>query len=273
MIQRLSFVLLLVTLLGCGSGIDNDPILRLSAQEALAEGRRLMEAKKYAQARKYLIHAFEVEPNSASGRDGLLLAADALFLQGGFDSYVEAEARYRDFINRFPTSDRADYAQLQVGLTLARRMEKPNRDQETTHKALQAFEDLIRIYPTSSHAAQAREEMETVRHRLAAHEYYVGFFYFRFSGASRTRNLAQAAINRFEGILEDYPTYPDRELVLYQLCRAHHRVEQPEKAAGRCSQLRQEFPESPLVKKADQLERQVRKRNGAPAEVAKEDGS
>lgn len=229
----------------CGSGIDNDPILRLSAQEALEEGNRLLEEEKYRQARKYLIHAFEVEPNSASGREGLIKAADALFLQGGFDSYVEAESRYRDFLNRFPTSDLADYAQFQVAMCLAARMEKPNRDQETTHKALEAFEDLIRSYPTSPYVAQAREQMQSVSDRLAEHEFIVGYFYYRTSGGSRRmRPLARAAVSRFEKLLEDYPNYRDREEVLFYLCRSHQRLGQPEKTQEVCGQLREEFPES-----------------------------
>src|SRR5690606_9490055 len=57
----------------CRSGAEDDPILRLSAIESLAEGRKLLDAAKYRQARPYLQHAFEVEPNSATGREALLL--------------------------------------------------------------------------------------------------------------------------------------------------------------------------------------------------------
>lgn len=239
---------------GCGSGVANDPILRLSAQEALEEGKKLLEAKKYRQARKYLIHAFEVEPNSASGREGLIKAADAMFLQGGYDSYVEAETRYRDFLNRFPTSELADYAQFRIAMCLAKRMEKPNRDQETTHKAQIAFENLIRAFPTSPYVEQAREEIKRVRDQLAEHEFVVGYYYFRTSGGSRrTRGLAAAAVSRFEKLLEDHPEYSDRERVLLYLCLAHDRLDQVEKAAEVCGRFREEFPNSEHSKKIPQL--------------------
>src|SRR5688572_8933566 len=96
-------------LAGCKSGRAQreDPLLQLSAAESLTEGQRLMGIEKYAQARKYLTHAFEVEPNSASGREALLMVADSLYKQGGAQNLVQAEAKYRDFLNRFPTSDRA----------------------------------------------------------------------------------------------------------------------------------------------------------------------
>ncbi len=248
-LAALLLVSVAVVLAGCGSGIKDDPVLRLSASEALEQGRALLDAKKYRQAGKYLIHAFQVEPNSVSGRDGLLLAAEALFLQDRFDAYVEAESRYRDFINRFPTSARADYAQFQLARSLAARMEKPNRDQETTRKALAAFEELVRVYPTSEYAEQARAEQQHVRDQLARHEFIVGYFYFRTSGARRARPLAMAAVSRFETVIDKYPGYEDREHVLFYLCRAHHRLEQPEKAAEVCGRLRTEFPESKLLAK------------------------
>lgn len=73
--KRLSIALLvLVAVLGsaCRSGQKVDPILRLSAEESLAEGKRLMQEEKYAKARPYLSHAFEVAPNSPQGREALL---------------------------------------------------------------------------------------------------------------------------------------------------------------------------------------------------------
>lgn len=237
-------------LVGCGSAGREDPILRLSAAESLVEGKRLLEEEKYRLAKKYLIHAFEVEPNSASGRDGLLMAADALFLLGGFDSWVESESRYRDFLNRFPTSPRADYAQLRIAQSLSGRMEKPSRDQQVTGKAFTAFEDLIRLFPTSEYVQEARDEMVRVKQRLAEHEWVVAFYYFRASGGSkRSARLAGPAVARMEYLLENYPDYLEKDKIYAHLCRAHDRLEQPEKAAQACTILREQYPDSSYFSK------------------------
>ncbi len=243
---------LVVTLamsVGCGGAGREDPILRLSAVESLEEGKRLLEAEKYRTAKDYLLHAFEVEPNSSSGREGLLLAADALFLRGGFDSWVESESRYRDFLNRFPTSPRADYAQFRIAQSLIGRMEKPTRDQQVTRKAYTAFEDLIRLFPTSDYVEQARDEMVTVKQRLAEHEWVVAFYYFRASGGSkRSARLAGPAVSRLEYLMETYPEYTEMDKIYAHLCRAHDRLEQPEKAARACTTLRDQYPDSEHVK-------------------------
>ena len=235
--------LVALVLAACG-GRRDDPILRLSAAEALEQGTALFDQGKYREARKYLIHAFEVEPNSVAGREGLLKAADALFFQDRFDAYVEAETRYRDFLNRFPTSEQAAYAQFRIGGCLAQRVEKPNRDQQVTRRALQTFQDLIRLYPTSEYVDDAREQMQIVRNRLAEHEFIVGHFYFRSSGQNRARGLAQAAANRFEYLLENFPEYEQKDKVLAHLCVAQSRLFQPENARATCSELSTEFPNS-----------------------------
>lgn len=229
---------LLVVLPGCRSGKKReDPILRLSASEALDSGRKLLERKKYAAARPYFAHAFEVEPNSAAGREALLLVADTLFLEGNETNLIQAEAKYRDFQNRFPTSDRGDYVQYQIAGSLARRIERADRDQSATVKALQAYEDLLRLYPTSAWAEKGRAEMTTVRDRLAEHEYVVGTFYLRYG-------LPAAAVSRLAGLLERYPEYTARDKALYSLALAYHAQKKADDTQATLKKLRAEYPQS-----------------------------
>jgi outer membrane protein assembly factor BamD len=227
---------------GCGSRGKDDPILRLSAAESLAEGKRLLEKERYAAARPYFMHAFEVEPNSASGREALLLVADTLYLEGGDTNLIQAEAKYRDFQNRFPTSDRAPYVQLQIANSLARRMERADRDQGSTAKALVAYEDLLRLYPTSEQAEVARAEIVKVRTNLAEHEYQVGRFYLRYG-------LPKAAVKRFERLLERYPDYPQMDKALLALGLAYRADQRADDAATTFTRLRNEHPQSKLLDK------------------------
>ena len=98
---------------------------------------------------------------------------------------MQAEAKYRDFLNRFPTSEQAAYVQFQIANSLAKRMEKPDRDQNVTRKALEAYQELIRLYPTSEYAAQAQEQMNVVLDNLAEHEFVIGRFYMRYGAPRR----------------------------------------------------------------------------------------
>jgi len=244
-LNRRCLVLLLVfvALAGCRSGRKHqDPILRLSAAESLTQGKRLLDGKKYDQARPFFQHAFEVEPNSAAGREALLLVADTLFLESGEANLVQAEAKYRDYQNRFPTSARAAYVQFQIANALSRRIERPDRDQQSSRKAVSAYEDLLRLYPTSEYVAPAREGLEKVRSSLAEHEYQVGRFYYRFG-------LPAAAMKRLEGLLDKYPQYSGRDKTLYVLAQVYLQVDRKDDAQAAFSRLAKEFPQSPWVAK------------------------
>jgi outer membrane protein assembly factor BamD len=231
---------LLLALAGCKSGAAEDPLLKLSAEESLAQGKALLASQKYGRARPYFTHAFEVEPNSPVGREGLLLAADTYYQEGGTTNYVQAEAKYRDYLNRFPTSEQAAYVQFQIANSLAKRMERPDRDQTVTRKALQAYQELARLYPTSEYAAQAQEQINLVRNNLAEHEFMVGRFYLRYG-------LPIAASQRFEVLLRDYPQYPERDKAMYNLGMAYELSDKPEEAKKAFDQLRTEFPQSPFL--------------------------
>ena len=257
--RSVASALALVVLLsfGCGGDGREDPILRLSAAEALSQGQALMAEKKYREAKKYLVHAFEVEPNSVSGRDGLLLAADSLYFAGGLSNLTEAETRYRDFLNRFPTSERSDYAQFRIAMTLAARMEKPNRDQKTTRKAVDEFENLLRLYPTSPYATEAQQELIKVRNNLAESEYLVGMFYMRYGCRKGQRTaVCRSAGSRFNYLLENYPNYDEKDKVYYQLCRAYSSLEAvPEGSRDGCALLKEEYPQSPYAAKITSVEK------------------
>lgn len=237
--------LLLLALGACRSGVDNDPILQLSAEESLVQGKSWMEQGKYGKARDYLTHAFEVEPNSRTGREALLLAADSYYLDGGVANFIQAEAKYRDFLNRFPTSEQAAYAQFQIANSLAKRISKPDRDQTATINALQAYQDLMRLYPTSRYAEEAAEQIQVVEENLASHELVVGRFNYRFKNY-------RGAIERLEGLVTTYPAFSRVDEALYYLGQAFKESRDPKhwvQAEKTFDRLRAEYPESEFVAK------------------------
>jgi outer membrane protein assembly factor BamD len=236
----LTAVFLALAVTACKSTVSEDPILKLSAEESLAQGKDLIAKGKQAKARPYFTHAFEVEPNSAIGREGLLLAADTYYLEGGSTNFVQAEAKYRDFLNRFPTSTQASYVQFQIANSLAKRMEKPDRDQSVTRKALEAYEELVRLYPTSEYAAQAQEQSKLVKANLAEHEFVIGRFYMRFGTPG-------SASQRFEYLLANFPDYPQKDKVFYNLIVAYRQMQRFDDAKKMLEQLRAQYPNSPLL--------------------------
>ena len=156
---------------------------------------------------------------------------------------MQAEAKYRDFLNRFPTSEQSAYVQFQIANSLAKRMEKPDRDQTVTRKAMEAYQELIRLYPTSEYAAQAQEQMLAVNDNLAEHEFIIGRFYLRYGSPG-------AAAQRFDFLLKNYTEYPEKDKVMYNLGLAYQQSRNPTEAAKAFEMLKKEYPDSTYAHEA-----------------------
>lgn len=251
-VRPLLLLAALAATFAAGCGKREDPILLLSAAEALEQGKAMLAKEKYYKASKLLTHAFEVEPNSRSGREALLLAADSLYLQGGTDNYIKCEAKYRDFLNRFPTSDRSDYAQYKVAACLAARAERPDRDQKITREALAAFEELLRLFPTSEHLGEAREKVRDLTDRLASHELVIGNFYNKYG----RYGICEATQRRLETIQNEYPEFRQMDEVLFGLGVAYSRCLKDEKASLAFEDLRRRYPDSPFLARIEPFQKE-----------------
>src|SRR5438552_17386279 len=73
------------------------------------------------------------------------------------------------------------------------------RDQSTTQAALDSFGELIRRYPDTHYAADARLKLDLINDHLAGKEMEIGRFY------KRSGNWLAAA-NRFRTVVDKYQT-------------------------------------------------------------------
>jgi len=112
--------------------------------------------------------------------------------------YDEALAEYEDFEKLHPRNEVVPYVIYQMGMCHFNRRLSIDRDKAATYEALHLFERLVRTYPESKYAAQAKERIKECREVLARHEFYVGKFYFK------TKQY-EAALGRFGDILREYP--------------------------------------------------------------------
>jgi len=163
--------------------------------------------------------------------------ADTYFAQGDSVNLVEAQYKYRDFINRYPGSDRADYAMLQIAMISYKQMEKPDRDQQKTREALEKFQDMIRAYPKSSLRPEADRRLQDVVDRLAGHEHIIARFYIK-------RRSYLAAVQRLNGMIEQYPNYRDRAGVFFDLGTALSGLGRKAEARLYYERVISEFPKS-----------------------------
>lgn len=189
------------------TGIDLE-MMKLSKEQLFQRGEEQFARKKFARARSYYTHLYENYPNDPLGRRALLRIADAFYEQGDAVNLVEAQYKYRDFINRYPGSDRADYAMLQIAMCSYKQMERPDRDQQKTREALEKFNDMLKTFPRSELRPEAEKRQQDVLDRMARHEHLVVKYYMK-------RKSWGAAVQRLNGLVEQYPSYRERDSVFY----------------------------------------------------------
>ena len=221
-----------------------DPeMLKLTKEQVFDRGEDQFAKKKYAKARTYYSYIYENFPNDPLGRRALLRVADTYYAQGDAVNLVEAQYKYRDFINRYPGSDRADYAMLQIAMVSYKQMEKPDRDQQKTREAVDKFNDMIRAYPKSALRPEADKYLQDSLDRLAKHEQIVAQFYMK-------RRDFNAAIQRLNYLVDTYPNYRDRDSVFYDLGTALFGMGRKAEARLYFERVIAEFPKSEYAQKA-----------------------
>jgi outer membrane protein assembly factor BamD len=223
-----------------------DPeLLNLSKEQLFEKGEAQFGREKWQRARNYFSHLYETYPNDPLGRRSLLRIADTYYEQGDPVNLVEAQYKYRDFINRYPTSEQADYAMLRIAMTSYKQMERPDRDQNKTREALEKFNDMLRTYPNSALKAEGETRRQEVLDRLAKHEHLVARFY-------RNRGSFNAAVQRLNFLIDTYPNYADRAGAFYDLGTALARLGRAGEARLYFERVVTEFPNSDYADRAKQ---------------------
>jgi outer membrane protein assembly factor BamD len=205
--------------------------------------RQYYTRQKWQRARTYFSHLYETFPNDPLGRRSLLRIADTYYEQGDPVNLVEAQYKYRDFINRYPTSDQADYAMLRIAMCSFKQMERPDRDQQKTREAVEKFDDMIRSHPKSPLRAEAEARRQEAVDRLARHEHLVARFYIK-------RGSNTAAVQRLNFLIDTYANYNDRAGAFFDLGTALTRLGRSGEARLYFERVLTEFPKSEYAEPA-----------------------
>lgn len=133
-----------------------------------------------------------------------------------------------------PTHPRVDYALYMRGLAQfdqtpgwIERMfnvDMSERPPRGSMEAFSVFQELLRRFPDSAYAPDARERMIYLRNRLASYENHVAEYYLE-------RQAYVAAINRAKYVVEHYPGAPDTERSLEIMAEAYDAIGMTDLAA------------------------------------------
>ena len=150
----------------------------------------------YTKAAKDFDEVDRQHPYSVWATKAQLMSAYALYQQGKYDESIVAADR---FIQLHPGHRDVAYAYYLKALDYYIQIADVGRDQKTTQQAMNALGEVVRRFPDTQYARDARLKMDLARDHLAGKEMEIGRWY-------ESRGDYLAAINRFKRVIDDYQT-------------------------------------------------------------------
>ena len=116
-----------------------------------------MDKGDYEQAAKLFDEVERQHPYSVWARRAQLMSAFNYYLS---QKYTEAISSAQRFVSIHPGNAEAPYAQYLIAMSYYEQIADVTRDQSITQSASDAFGELIRRYPESRYASDARQKLD-----------------------------------------------------------------------------------------------------------------
>ncbi len=197
-------------------------------------GAEQLDRRNWAYALIYFQEVERQHPYSSWARRAMLMQAYAHYQAREYDASIEDAQR---FVALHPGNESAPYAYYLIAICHFERILDVGRDQGTTERALAALNDVVRRYPDSAYARDARLKLDMVYDQLAGKEMEVGRFYLE-------RDQHLAAINRFRIVIENenYQRSSHTPEALHRLVEAYLSVGMVEEAQRMAAILGHNYP-------------------------------
>jgi outer membrane protein assembly factor BamD len=226
--RLLTLFTLVAALTACSMfGEEEDKTKGWSAQKLYAEASGALANSNYAEAIKYYEKLEARYPFGRYAMQAQLDVAYAYYKDEEPDKAIVAADR---FIKLYPNSPATPYAyylkgivNFNQGIGLLERYlptDPSQRDAGAAVEAYKSFDELVRKYPESEYAKDARQRMIYLRNNLARYEVHVARYYYN-------RGAYVAAVNRAAYVIEKYQRSPAARDALELMAAAYDKLELP----------------------------------------------
>ncbi len=240
--------LLALVLAGCGAFGEKPDITRdWPVQRLYAEAKAAMDEGDYERAIDYYEKLESRFPFGRYAQQAQIDVAYAYWKDGENASAIAAAER---FIKLHPRHPNVDYAYFLKGLVNFEQgksfldrivpRDMSQRDPGAARQAFDDFSELVRRFPDSKYAEDARQRMVYLKNLLAQHEVHVADYYMR-------RGAYVAAANRARFVVENYQGSPAVPEALAIMAKAYKLMDLDDLSADALRVLSLNYPDHPGI--------------------------
>lgn len=232
----------------CASGNAADDVIDRSYVARDVEtlynfAHETIDRGRFRQAAAIFDEVERQHPYSVWARRAQVMSAFSYYMSRDYPEAIQAARR---FLSLHPGNKDAPYAYYLVAMSYYEQIGDIARDQQITQQALSSLEELVRRYPDSPYAADARLKIDLTKDHLAGKEMEIGRFY-------QDRKHFIAAIKRFENVIDTYQTTSHAPEALHRIVESYLLLGVPEEARRTAAVLGHNYPGSKWYERSYRL--------------------
>jgi outer membrane protein assembly factor BamD len=229
-------LLCLPALAGCGTKDQNADVDKpvLPVENLYNNGVDALNAQRYDTANDQFNLVEQNYPYSTWAVNAQLMQGYTQYLQ---NKYTDAIGTLDRFIQLHPTHRDVAYAYYLRALCYYEQIADISRDQRGTQLAMNALQDVVNRFPDSAYARDARLKIDLCNDHLAGKEMEIGRWY-------QSQHLYEAAIGRFQRVVDDYQTTNHVPEALHRLTEIYLTLGLKDQARRTASVLGYNYPGS-----------------------------
>ncbi len=193
---------------------------------------------KVSEATKKFDAVDRQHPYSEFARKSMVMSTFTNYRQGNYSEAINSGKRY---VQLYPSTDDAAYAQYLVGLSYFRQIRDVTQDQTESRRTIEAMQTVVDRWPESEYVEDAQTKIRFARDQLAGKEMQVGRYYLE-------RREYLSSIKRFRYVVENYSNTRHVEEALARLVEANFAMGLASEAQTAAAVLGHNYPESDWYK-------------------------
>ncbi|WP_339631765.1 outer membrane protein assembly factor BamD [uncultured Sneathiella sp.] len=226
-------ILLLLLVTGCSSN-EPEAYVERPVEELYNQALADLNSENYLEAARNFDEVERQRPYSIWSTKAQIMSAFAYYQSNEYDQAILAAERY---IELHPGNKDVAYAYYLIAISYYEQITGVERDQKVTRQALDALQNLVRRFPNSEYAQDARLKIDLTRDHLAGKEMAIGRYYLG-------QKYLVGAINRFRTVVEQYQTTTHAPEALHRLTEAYLMLGITQEAQTAAAVLGYNFPGS-----------------------------